>query len=83
MRLINRGSKQSPVARQACAAALNAHYAKFGDYGRVGNITDYTLQVGGSKVRVEVANRKESYVATAMTGMRRLNTVATGSWRGK
>ncbi|TXS96921.1 DUF4060 family protein, partial [Escherichia coli] len=34
MRLINRGSKQSPLARQACDIALAAHLQTYGDYGR-------------------------------------------------
>lgn len=35
----------------------------------------YTVRVEGVKVWVEVVNRKASYVATAMTGMRRLRAL--------
>jgi len=35
----------------------------------------YTVKVEGVKVWVEVVNRKASYVATAMTGMRRLRAL--------
>ncbi|EFC9788408.1 DUF4060 family protein [Escherichia coli] len=35
----------------------------------------YTVKVEGVKVWVEVVNRKASYVATAMTGMRRLRSL--------
>ncbi len=35
----------------------------------------YTVQIEGVKVWVEVVNRKASYVATAMTGMRRLRAL--------
>ena len=72
MRLINRGSKQSPLARQACDIALAAHLQTYGDYGRSKMKETYTVKVEGVKVWVEVVNRKASYVATAMTGMRRL-----------
>ncbi|VFS74236.1 Uncharacterised protein [Kluyvera cryocrescens] len=34
MKLINRGSKQSPIARQACEIALATHQKRYGDYGR-------------------------------------------------
>ena len=70
MRLINRGSKQSPLARQACDIALAAHLQTYGDYGRSKMKETYTV-----KVWVEVVNRKASYVATAMTGMRRLRSL--------
>ncbi|MBW9432868.1 DUF4060 family protein [Atlantibacter hermannii] len=75
MRLINR-SKTSPIGCQACNAALAKHVDRFGDYGPKNLKTIYTVQVQGSKVTVEVVNRKMSYVATAMTGMRRLRSVA-------
>ena len=70
MRLINRGNQQSPLARQACDIALATHHERYGDYGR-----SYTVRVEGVKVWVEVVNRKASYVATAMTGMRRLRAL--------
>ena len=75
MRLINRGSKQSPLARQACDIALAAHLQTYGDYGRSKMKETYTVKVEGVKVWVEVVNRKASYVATAMTGMRRLRSL--------
>lgn len=69
MRLINRGSKQSPLI------ALAAHQQRYGDYGRSKMKETYTVRVEGVKVWVEVVNCKASYVATAMTGMRRLRTL--------
>ncbi len=75
MRLINRGSKQSPLARQACDIALAAHLQTYGDYGRSKMKETYTVKVEGVKVWVEVVNRKASYVSTAMTGMRRLRSL--------
>lgn len=75
MRLINRGNKQSPIARQACEIALIAHHARYGDYGRSKMKETYTIQVESVKVWVEVVNRSRSYVATAMTGMRRLRAL--------
>lgn len=75
MKLINRGSKQSPIARQACAIALEARHQRYGDYGRSKMTETYTIQVSGVKVCVEVVNRSRSYVATAMTGMRRLRAL--------
>ncbi|MBM7013568.1 DUF4060 family protein [Enterobacter cloacae] len=75
MRLINRGSKQSPLARQACETALAAHQRRYGDYGRSKMKETYTVRVEGVKVWVEVVNCKASYVATAMTGMRRLRSL--------
>lgn len=68
MKLINRGNKQSPIARQACAIALETHYERYRDYGRSKMTEMYTI-------RVEGVNRKASYVATAMTGMRRLRAL--------
>lgn len=75
MRLINRGNKQSPIARQACAIALETHYERYRDYGRSKMTEMYTIRVEGVKVTVEVVNRRASYVATAMTGMRRLRAL--------
>nr|WP_318382700.1 DUF4060 family protein [uncultured Enterobacter sp.] len=72
MRLINRCSKDSRLARQACDAALAEHVARFGEFGRQKTTSTYTILVEGSKIVVEVANRRASYVATAMTGARRL-----------
>ena len=71
MRLINR-SKQSPLGRQACDAALAKHVELYGDYGRQKTKRTYTVIVQGSKITVEIDNRKSSYVATAMNCARRL-----------
>ena len=81
MRLINR-SKESPVGRIACDLALKAHLEKFGDYGKQGVVTDYMVRAEGTKIRVEVKNGKESYVATAMTGQRRLKCLPREYGRG-
>ena len=75
MQLINR-SKQSPIGRRACEAALAEHYQRFGEYGRQKCRTNYTVAVDGEKITVEVVNRTTSYVATAMTGVRRLRSLA-------
>lgn len=75
MKLINRGNQQSPLARQACDIALATHHECYGDYGRSKMKKTYTILVEGVKVTVEVVNRKCSYVATAMTGMRRLRAL--------
>ncbi|WP_423957617.1 DUF4060 family protein [Citrobacter freundii] len=75
MKLINRGNKQSPIARQACDIALATHHQRYGEYGRSKMKETYTVQVSGVKVWVEVVNRSRSYVATAMTGMRRLRAL--------
>lgn len=75
MRLINRGNQQSPLARQACDIALATHHERYGDYGRSKMKETYTILVEGVKVTVEIVNRKCSYVATAMTGMRRLRAL--------
>ncbi|HEP1896385.1 TPA: DUF4060 family protein [Kluyvera cryocrescens] len=75
MKLINRGNKQSPIARQACDIALATHHQRYGEYGRSKMKETYTVQVSGVKVWVEVVNRGRSYVATAMTGMRRLRAL--------
>ena len=74
MRLINR-SKQSPLGRQACDAALAKHVELYGDYGRQKHQTNYTVEVDGMKVTVEVVNRATSYVATAMIGVRKLRNL--------
>ena len=66
MKLINR-SKQSPIGRRACDVALAAHHAK--------HQTNYTVEVDGMKVTVEVVNRATSYVATAMIGVRKLRNL--------
>ncbi|MBK0165997.1 DUF4060 family protein [Klebsiella oxytoca] len=71
MRLINR-SKQSPLGRQACETTLAKHVELYGDYGRQKTKLTYTIEVNGSKITVEVVNRKCSYVATAMNCARRL-----------
>ena len=71
MRLINR-SKQSPLGRQACDAALAKHVELYGDYGRQKMKRTYTVVVQGTKITVEVVNRNCSYVATAMNCARRL-----------
>lgn len=75
MKLINRGNKQSPIARQACEIALATHHGRYGNYGRSKMKETYTVRVEGVKVWVEVVNRRCSYVATAMTGMRRLRAL--------
>lgn len=74
MKLINR-SKQSPIGRRACDVALAAHHAKYGDYDRQKHQTNYTVEVDGMKVTVEVVNRATSYVATAMIGVRKLRNL--------
>lgn len=75
MKLINRGNKQSPIARRACEIALAQHHDRFGDFGRSRMQTIYAVRVEGVKVFVEVVNRQKSYVATAMTGARRLRSL--------
>ena len=75
MKLINRGNKQSPIARLACEIALATHQERYGDYGRSKMKETYTVRVSGVKVWVEVVNRSRSYVATAMTGVRRLRAL--------
>ncbi|WP_071608918.1 DUF4060 family protein [Entomohabitans teleogrylli] len=71
MRLINR-SRKSPTERAACEAALTEHHMRFGEYGIQGKRTNYTVKVNGKKIFVEVVNGESSYIATAMTGARRL-----------
>lgn len=75
MKLINRSSKNSPLARQACDAALASHVEKFGEYGHHDKTTTYTVLVEGVKITVEVVNRPASYVATALTGRRRIRSL--------
>uniref|UniRef100_A0A8H9Z2Y4 DUF4060 family protein n=1 Tax=Pseudomonas tritici TaxID=2745518 RepID=A0A8H9Z2Y4_9PSED len=67
----------SEVSRLSVAIhiALAAHQQRYGDYGRSKMKETYTVRVEGVKVWVEVVNRKASYVATAMTGMRRLRSL--------
>ena len=79
MRLINR-SKQSPQASLACDTALAAHVEIYGDYGRQGTKRTYTVAVDGSKIIVEVVNRRSSYVATAMNGVRPLRNLPAQSY---
>lgn len=74
MKLINRGSKQSMLARRTCDAALATHHAKYGDYGWQKHRTNYTVVVDGIKVTAEVVNRATSYVATAMIGVQNFAT---------
>ncbi len=76
MRLINRSSKDSPLARRACDAALARHVERFGDYASRATSSKYTVQVDGAKITVEIENRSASYVATAITGARRLRHLA-------
>jgi len=76
MRLINRSRKDSPLARRACDAALARHVERFGDYASRATSSKYTVQVDGAKITVEVENRSTSYVATAITGARRLRHLA-------
>lgn len=76
MRLINRSRKDSPLARRACDAALARHVERFGDYASRATSSKYTVQVDGAKITVEVENRSTSYVATAITGARRLRRLA-------
>ncbi len=76
MRLINRSSKDSPLARRACDAALARHVERFGDYASRATSSKYTVQVDGAKITVEIENRSASYVATAITGARRLRRLA-------
>lgn len=76
MRLINRSRKDSPLARRACDAALAKHVERFGDYANRATRSEYTVQVEGAKIKVEVENRSTSYVATAITGARRLRRLA-------
>nr|WP_199802420.1 DUF4060 family protein [Klebsiella aerogenes] len=71
IRLINL-SKHSPMGRQACDAVLAKHVELYGANGRQKTKRTYTVVVQGSKITVEVVNRKCSYVATAMSCARRL-----------
>ena len=74
MRLINR-SKNSPLGSLACDVALAKHVEIYGEYGRRNMKRMYTVAVDGSKITVEVVNRRCSYVATAMTGVRTLRNL--------
>jgi len=74
MRHIIRGAP-SPIERQAAEAALLAHQSRYGDYGRRKVSESYRVQVSGLIVTVEIINRKSSYVATPMTGARRLSKI--------
>ncbi len=76
MRLINRSRKDSPLVRRACDAALARHVERFGDYASRATSSEYTVLVDGMKVKVEVQNRSASYVATAITGARRVRRLA-------
>lgn len=76
MRLINRSSKDSPLARRACDAALARHVERFGAYASRATSSVYIVLVDGMKVKVEVENRSTSYVATAIIGARRLRALA-------
>lgn len=74
MRHIIRGDP-SPLERQAAEAALSAHQSRYGDYGRSKVSESYRVRVSGLIVTVEIINRKTSYVATPMTGARRLSKI--------
>lgn len=76
MRLINRSSKDSPLARRACDTALARHVERFGAYASRATSSVYIVLVDGMKVKVEVENRSTSYVATAIIGARRLRALA-------
>lgn len=76
MRLINRSSKDSPLARRACDAALARHVERFGAYANRATSSVYIVLVDGMKVKVEVENRSTSYVATAIIGARSLRALA-------
>ncbi|MBP1015803.1 DUF4060 family protein [Serratia fonticola] len=74
MRHIIRGDP-TPLERLAAEAALSAHQSRYGDYGRRKVSESYRVQVGGLIVTVEIINRKSTYVATPMTGARRLSKI--------
>lgn len=57
MRLINR-SKQSPLGRQACDAALAKHVELYGAYGRQKTKRTYTVVVQGSKITEKLLTEK-------------------------
>ncbi len=76
MRHIIRG-KPAPAARQACKAALLAHQQKFGDYGPQRHLVNYRIEIDCQRYSVEVVNRQNSYVATALTGHRHLGALPT------
>ena len=79
MRLINRSKKSTPGS-VACETALAEHVKIYGSYGRQGTKRTYTVAVDGSKITVEVVNRRSSYVATAMTGVRILRNLPAQSY---
>ncbi|MEX2952525.1 DUF4060 family protein [Serratia fonticola] len=74
MRHIIRGDP-SPLERKAAETALAAHQSRFGNYGPCKAGQNYRVQVGEVIVTVEIINRKSSYVATPMTGARRLSKI--------
>lgn len=60
-----------PVIIHSCTSQIVRYWRQ----GRSKMKETYTVRVEGVKVWVEVVNRKASYVATAMTGMRRLRSL--------
>lgn len=74
MRHIIRGDP-TPLERKAAETALAEHQSRYGDYGRTKVAENYRVQVNGLIVTVEIINRKTSYVATPMTGARRLSKI--------
>ncbi|WP_390884081.1 DUF4060 family protein [Kosakonia radicincitans] len=56
---------------------MASHVAKFGPYGCHDKTTTYTVMVEGVKITVEVVNRPASYVATALTGRRRIRSLVS------
>ncbi len=74
MKPINR-SKHSPFGSVACDAALARHVELYAEYGRLNRSWIYTVAVNGTKILVEVINRRCSYVATALTDVRRLHNL--------
>lgn len=74
MRHIIRGNP-GPSARRACEIALQAHQHKFGDYAPRSHRMNYRIEVDSQRFSIEVMNRQHSYVATAMTGHRRLGSM--------
>ncbi|WP_422527758.1 DUF4060 family protein [Serratia fonticola] len=74
MRHIIRGDP-FPLERKAAEAALSAHQSRYGNYGRSKVSECYRVKVSGLIVTVKIINRKSSYVATPMTGARRLSKI--------
>lgn len=64
------------IGAQGCDAALARHVERFGDYASRATSSEYMVQVDGMKVKVEIENLSTSYVATAITGARRLRHLA-------